>query len=63
MQTASSRFSYTIVQGTGADKGISGSGRATEHDAFIEQVVHGSCSTNFAAAEGVITATGPVSLP
>ena len=63
MQTASSRFSYTIAQGTGAYKGISGSGRATEHDTVIEQVVHGSCSTNFAAAQGVITLTGTVSLP
>jgi hypothetical protein len=63
MQTASSRFSYTIAQGTGAYKGISGSGRATDHDAFVEQVVHGSCSNKFAAAQGVITATGPVSLP
>lgn len=63
MQTASSRFSYTIASGTGTYKGISGSGRATEHDAFIEHVVHGSCSTNFAAAQGVITLTGTVSLP
>jgi hypothetical protein len=62
MQTASSSFSYTIAQGTGAYKGISGSGRATDHDAVIEQVVHGSCSTNFATAQGVITATGAVSL-
>ena len=63
MQSTSSRFSYTIAQGAGAYKGISGSGRAGEHDAAIEQVVHGSCSTTFAAAEGVITLTGPVSLP
>jgi hypothetical protein len=63
MQTASSSFGYTIAQGTGAYEGISGSGRATDRDAFVEQVVHGSCSTNFAAAQGVITATGPVSLP
>ena len=63
MQTASSRFSYTIAQGTGTYRGISGLGRATDHDAFIEQVVHGRCSTNFAAAQGVITLTGTVSLP
>lgn len=63
MQTASTRFTYTIVQGTGAYKGISGSGRATEHDAFIEHVVHGSCATNSAAAQGVITLTGTMSLP
>jgi hypothetical protein len=63
MQTASSSFSYTIAQGTGAYRGISGSGRATDHDAFVEQLLHGGCSPNFAAAQGVITATGPVSLP
>jgi len=63
MQTASSRFGYTIAQGTGAYKGISGSGHATDHDAFIEQVVQGDCSNKFAAVQGVITASGPVSLP
>ena len=63
MQTASASFSYTIAGGTGTYKGISGSGRATEHDAGIEQAAHGTCSTNFAAAQGVITATGRVSLP
>ena len=63
MQTAFSSFSYRIVQGTGAYQGISGSGHATEHDAVIERLVHGSCSPNFAAAQGVITATGTVSLP
>jgi hypothetical protein len=63
MQTASSSFSYTIAQGTGAYKGISGSGRATDHDAFVEHAANSSCSTNFAAAQGVITAKGRVSLP
>ena len=63
LQTASSSFSYTITQGTGAYRGISGSGRATEHDAFVEPVVHGSCSANFAAAQGAIAATGVVSKP
>jgi hypothetical protein len=63
MQTASSSFSYTIARGTDAYKGITGSGRATDHDAFAEHAMHGSCSTNFAAAQGIITATGPVSRP
>lgn len=63
MQTAHSTFSYTIVHGTGAYKGITGSGRATDHDALVEQVVRGNCSPNFAAAQGVITATGPMLLP
>lgn len=63
MQTASSRYSYTIVQGTGAYKGIRGSGRATDQGAIVERVAHGSCATHFAAAQGVITLTGPVSLP
>jgi hypothetical protein len=63
MQTASSTFSYTIVRGTGGYKGITGSGRATDHDAAIEQVVHGSCASHFAAAQGIVTANGQVSLP
>jgi hypothetical protein len=63
MQTASTSITYTIAQGTGAYKGITGSGHATDKDAFIEQVVHGDCSPNFAAAQGIITASGPVSLP
>jgi hypothetical protein len=63
MQTASTSITYTIGQGTGAYKGISGSGRATDNDTFVEQVVHGNCSTKFAAGQGRITASGPVSLP
>ena len=63
MQTASTSISYTIAQGTGAYKGISGSGRATDNDTFVEQVVHGDCTSNFAAAQGIITASGAVSLP
>jgi hypothetical protein len=63
MQTGSTRITYTIAQGTGAYKGISGSGRASDNDAFIEQVVRGDCSPNFTAAQGIITASGRVSLP
>lgn len=63
MQTASTSISYTIAQGTGAYKGITGSGRATDEDAFVEQALHGGCSTNFDAAQGAITASGAVSLP
>jgi hypothetical protein len=63
MQSTSSSITYAIAQGTGAYKGISGSGHATDNDAFVEQVVHGACSNKFAAVQGVITASGPVSLP
>jgi len=63
MQTASTTITYRIAQGTGAYKGISGSGRATDRGAFVERVVHGGCSNKFAAVQGVITANGSVSLP
>lgn len=63
MQTAVTTISYTIAQGTGAYTGISGSGRVTDEDLFVEQLVHGECSPNVAAAQGTLTASGPVSLP
>ena len=56
-------FSYTIASGTGTTKGSPDRGDATEHAAFVEHVVHGNCSTNFAAVQGVVTVTGTVSLP
>ena len=63
MQTAVTSISYTISQGTGAYSGLSGSGRATDDDVFVEQVVNGDCSPDVTAAQGTITAAGPVSLP
>jgi hypothetical protein len=55
--------SYSIVGGTGAYKGITGSGHSTEDDTFVEPLIHGSCSNSFAAAQALVTASGPVLLP
>jgi hypothetical protein len=63
MQTESTTITYTVGQGTGAYQGISGSGSATDNASFVEQIVSGSCSSTFAAVQGSITASGPVSLP
>ena len=52
-----------IAGGTGAYKGISGSGRSTIHNTFVEQVVNGHCASAFTAVQSLITASGPVSLP
>ena len=54
---------FTIAGGTGAYHGITGSGRATLHSTFIEQVVHGRCANAFTAVQAIATASGPVSLP
>lgn len=63
MQTASTTITYKIGQGTGAYAGITGSGHAIDNDTFVEQVRNGDCSPNFAAAQGILTAGGPVSMP
>jgi hypothetical protein len=63
MQAASRVITYTVAQGTGAYKGISGSGRLTDNDTFLEPVVQGGCSPTFAAAQGFMNASGQVSLP
>lgn len=63
IQTATSSGTYTIAGGTGPYKGVSGSGRSTVDNTFVEQVVNGHCSNAFAAVQSLITASGPVSLP
>ncbi len=63
VQTQISSGAYTIAGGTGAYKGISGSGRSTIHNTFVEQVVNGHCASAFTAVQSLITASGPVSLP
>jgi hypothetical protein len=64
VQTSSGASSaYKITGGTGAYQGISGSGRATLDNTFVEQVVNGDCANAFAAVQSLITATGSVSLP
>jgi hypothetical protein len=63
IQTATSSGNYTIAGGTGAYHGISGSGRSTVDNTFVEQVVNGQCANTFTAVQSLITASGPVSLP
>jgi hypothetical protein len=63
IQTQTGSSAYTIAGGTGAYRGISGSGRATLHNTFVEDAVNGACSNAVAAVQSLITASGTVSLP
>ncbi len=63
LQTQTASGAYTITGGTGAYRGISGSGRSTIHNTFVERVVNGDCSNAFTAVQSFVTASGPVSLP
>jgi hypothetical protein len=63
LQTESGAGTYTLASGTGAYKGIAGSGKATKDLTFVEGPVKGKCAGNFAAVQGIITLSGPVSLP
>jgi hypothetical protein len=63
IQTQAKHGSYRIVGGTGAYKGITGSGRSAIENTFVEALVHGACSNSFAAVQGVVIASGPVALP
>jgi hypothetical protein len=62
IQTQTGSGAYTIAGGTGAYRGISGSGQATLHNTFVEDAVNGHCSNAAAAVQSLITASGPVSL-
>jgi hypothetical protein len=55
--------SYTVAGGTGAYRGISGSGKVTRRETFVEAASGGSCANSFLAIQAIITASGPVSLP
>jgi hypothetical protein len=63
IQTQTGASTYTLAAGTGAYRGISGSGRATLHNTFVEDAANGHCSDAPAAVQSLITASGPVSLP
>lgn len=56
---------YTILSGTGAYKGITGSGKATVTFLFVQPIVKGKCQQNATplAVQGVIKASGKVVLP
>ena len=58
-----SKGTFTIVSGTGAYKGITGSGTYTSNDRFVGPIVNGKCAKGKpVAAQGIITATGHVTL-
>jgi hypothetical protein len=63
LQASSGTGTYTIAGGTGAYAGITGSGKATKHLAFVEKAVKGNCAADFAAVQAIVTLSGPVSLP
>ena len=62
LQTQTSAGTFTVAGGTGAYKGISGSGRTSNSATAVERLVHGACATNYSAAQVIGTATGPVRL-
>jgi hypothetical protein len=63
IQTQTGSGTYTIAAGTGAYRGIAGSGRATLHNTFVEDAANGHCSNAVAAVQSLITASGPVLAP
>jgi excisionase family DNA binding protein len=65
LDTAVASGTYMLVSGTGAYEGISGSRKFTARFTEVGPIVNGKCSTkaNAVASQGLITASGPVSLP
>lgn len=62
--TLSQKGTYTIVGGTGAYKGISGSGTFKVRLREVIPIVNGKChGTTPVAAQGIVTGSGPVTLP
>jgi hypothetical protein len=55
---------YKVVGGTGAYKGIAGSGSFVAHYTEVGKIVNGKCSKTAkpVASEGIITASGPVTM-
>jgi hypothetical protein len=54
---------YKLSGGTGAYKGISGSGEDSVRTLVVYPVVKGGCGSDAIATQFVISASGPVSLP
>lgn len=63
LQTQTKHGAYTIVGGTGAYTGLTGSGRSDNVATFVEQASNGTCANSFTAVQAVVTASGPVTLP
>jgi hypothetical protein len=65
LDTAVESGTYKLVSGTGTYAGISGSGKFTANFREVGPIINGKCSTtaNAVASQGIITGSGPVSLP
>ncbi len=65
LETYTQSATYTILSGTGAYAGISGSGKSTIKSTEVGPIVKGKCSTkaNPLASQTIVTGNGPVSLP
>lgn len=64
-ESLSQKGTYTIAGGTGAYKGITGSGRFTLSIHEVGPVLNGKCNTKSSkrvASQGIVTARGPVTL-
>jgi hypothetical protein len=64
-ETLSQKGTYTISGGTGAYKGITGTGKFTLSVRQVGPFVNGMCDTSTkkrVASQGIITAAGPVTL-
>jgi len=61
--TLPQKGTYTIVDGTGAYKGISGSGKFTVSLREVIPIVNGKChGLKPVAAQGIVTGSGPLTL-
>ena len=65
LETYTESATYTILSGTGAYRGISGSGKSTIKFTGVGPIVKGECSTkaDTVASQAIVTGSGPVSLP
>jgi len=63
IQTETKHGNWTIAGGTGAYKGITGTGRVALVATFVETVSKGTCASGFSAVQAIVTASGPVTLP
>jgi hypothetical protein len=65
LETYTESATYTILRGTGAYTGITGSGKSTIKVTEVGPIVKGKCSTkaDTVASQTIVTASGPLSLP
>ena len=64
LETTVDSGTYTLASGTGAYKGITGSGKLSLDFRAVGPIVNGKCSIpTTTAAQNIITLSGPASLP